>query len=362
MTRFLYLLLPFLLATGCGSEDDSGLISGPPPTPAPEQSFDRGALLAHYADSVITPAWMAYLTEVDELAALAATQPTDRGELRAAFQQTYLGWQRLFPVLTEPGFSADLVARTNFYPYPEEYYRRALATGTLANDTDDAPLATLPTIEFALYGLTDAEYASADPQARQLVAAAARQAADLARQTFDNHWGSASYRNQFVANTASSSNGSIDGLVNDWLFTYERYLRAGKVGIPAGVFSGTALPTHAEALFQENVSRTYLEESLRAMQVFFDGGDATTHDLADYLDALDVRRDGQLLSGLIREQFTNVFAQIDRLNTDLETQVRTDNTEMLRTFDEMQRLLVLLKIDLLQALSINVDYVDADGD
>ena len=35
---------------------------------------------------------------------------------------------------------------------------------------------------------------------------------------------------------------------------------------------------------------------------------------------------------------------------------------MLRLYDELQQLTVLLKVDLLQALGINVDYVDADGD
>ncbi len=39
-----------------------------------------------------------------------------------------------------------------------------------------------------------------------------------------------------------------------------------------------------------------------------------------------------------------------------------DNVQMLTLYDEMQRLVVLLKVDMLQALSINVDYVDADGD
>ena len=35
---------------------------------------------------------------------------------------------------------------------------------------------------------------------------------------------------------------------------------------------------------------------------------------------------------------------------------------MLVTYDAIQSVVVLFKVDMLQAISINVDYTDADGD
>jgi hypothetical protein len=35
---------------------------------------------------------------------------------------------------------------------------------------------------------------------------------------------------------------------------------------------------------------------------------------------------------------------------------------MLGAYDELQRNVILMKVDMLQALSIDVDYIDADGD
>ena len=35
---------------------------------------------------------------------------------------------------------------------------------------------------------------------------------------------------------------------------------------------------------------------------------------------------------------------------------------MTETFDALQMAVVLLKVDMLQAINISVDYVDADGD
>ena len=35
---------------------------------------------------------------------------------------------------------------------------------------------------------------------------------------------------------------------------------------------------------------------------------------------------------------------------------------MLNTYNELQRNVILMKVDMLQAMDISVDYVDADGD
>ena len=54
--------------------------------------------------------------------------------------------------------------------------------------------------------------------------------------------------------------------------------------------------------------------------------------------------------------------EIDGLMDNFATQIEQDNNSMLITFDELQKAVVLLKVDMLQALNIQVDFVDADGD
>jgi len=73
-------------------------------------------------------------------------------------------------------------------------------------------------------------------------------------------------------------------------------------------------------------------------------------------------RDGEPLSAKISNQFTAIRTEAENVGPDFSQQVSEDNVRMLALYDEMQRLVVLLKVDMLQALSINVDYVDADGD
>ena len=56
----------------------------------------------------------------------------------------------------------------------------------------------------------------------------------------------------------------------------------------------------------------------------------------------------------------------DKLANDIDSnyyrQIVSDNNKFLQTYDAIQEVVVLLKVDMLQFLSINVDYVDADGD
>ena len=73
-------------------------------------------------------------------------------------------------------------------------------------------------------------------------------------------------------------------------------------------------------------------------------------------------KNGADLSDLIIAQFEEARVAIELLNTDFTEQIATDNTAMLNAYDELQRNVILLKVDMLQALSIDVDYVDTDGD
>ena len=56
------------------------------------------------------------------------------------------------------------------------------------------------------------------------------------------------------------------------------------------------------------------------------------------------------------------YEKIGELDDDFVNQISTDPLKLLSTYDAIQEVVVLFKVDMLQILSINVDYVDADGD
>jgi len=174
------------------------------------------------------------------------------------------------------------------------------------------------------------------------------------------------FRDTFVEKDGATATSSVNKIVNDYLFYYEKYLRAGKIGIPAGVFSGEPLSDRVEAFYAQDASKELFLTGLDAVQRFFNGiayqSDAKGTGLKAYLDYLNTIKEGADLSTLINDQFGTARSKANELNENLALQIETDNIKMLETYDELQKNVILLKGDMLQALNIKVDFVDADGD
>ena len=73
-------------------------------------------------------------------------------------------------------------------------------------------------------------------------------------------------------------------------------------------------------------------------------------------------RDNQNLSAIINNQFSSITTKSALLSNNLYEQVNSNNSAMLAAYDAIQQNVVYLKLDMMQALNITVDYVDSDGD
>ena len=107
-------------------------------------------------------------------------------------------------------------------------------------------------------------------------------------------------------------------------------------------------------------------EAINASVNFFNGknfnGNSNGASFKTYLDYLNTIKNGENLSALINDQFTIATNKANELNVNFVEQVETDNSKMLASYDELQRLVVLMKVDMVQAFDVTIDYVDADGD
>ena len=83
--------------------------------------------------------------------------------------------------------------------------------------------------------------------------------------------------------------------------------------------------------------------------------------LKSYLDFVEKDKE-ELLSDKINNQLIDAEKSINELDNNLSGQIESDLIKVLKTYDEIQTAVVLLKVDMLQALNIAVDYADADGD
>jgi len=360
--------LAFLFA--CGDDNTN--------TPQPADTFNRRDLLTNWADHLVIPGYTDLASELTLLktATQAFTDAPAVGTLNGLRQQwevAYLSWQSV--ALIDIGKAEELTLRNFLNIYPTD------AAGIAANAESGVYNLALPSefsrqgfpaLDYLLFGLreTDADLLSLylDPSLgasyRAYLLAVTSRMEELVT-TVRNDW-STGYRETFISNDASSATASVDKVVNDYIFYYERFLRAGKVGIPAGVFSGSPLPGNVEAYYRGNLSKDLLLAALAATQDFFNGQHRGSNTrgtgLADYLDERQVQKNGLPLSTVINDQFNAALAQIMTLQDDFVDQIAADNNALLTAFDLLQVNVVYLKVDMLQALNINVDFVDADGD
>lgn len=370
-------ILFFLIAAFLYGCTDEGTV-GPDP-----DTFDRSAILVNWADNLIIPSYQNFVNDTGSLESAAAdftANPTQSGleTVREAFENAYLSFQsvsmyEIGPAMQVGAQGINLRNYLNSYPANTAQILDNISSGGVNLDLPSQLDAQgFPALDFLLYGAAGSDTEIIDlytvgvdaPAYRDYLQALTARITDLSETVIDE-W-ETGYRDQFVDNSGNGANASLDMMVNDYIFYYEKWLRAGKVGIPAGVFSGTPLPTHVEALYHGNYSRELALEALNAVQDFFNGnhvnGTGSGESLKSYIDYLNSRRDGSELSAIINNQFESARNELETLQQNFTAQIEDDNIRMLNAYDELQKNVVFMKVDMLQALNISVDYVDADGD
>ncbi|SMO90814.1 imelysin family protein [Gracilimonas mengyeensis] len=369
MKKFSLLLLTVFVVWGCTNNAPSGPNA---------DDFDRQAILENWANNLIIPGFTHFAETTAELQVQAEAfsetpSPQNLTALREAWKESYLAFQHVS--MFEMGKAMELNYRNNLNIYPTDTDE---IEGSIESGEYNLALPSLldsqgfPALDYLLYGLgeNDAEilnYYTTNTNAegyRTYLVDLSQRIDSLTKEVL-NHWTSG-YRDEFVSNTGNDANASLDMMVNDYIYYYEKHLRAGKIGIPAGVFSGSPLSGHVEAYYSDDFSKALFNEALTASINFFNGthfnSDQNGQSLDDYLEYLEIDKEGSGLATLINTQFDSARSEAENLNPDFAAQVESDNSLMLSTYDELQRNVVFMKVDMLQALNINVDYVDADGD
>lgn len=362
------LMLALLVSAGISCTPEEGG-SGPA-----ADDFDRQAMLAFWADDYIVPAYSAYhqsLLAMQGAAQAYTANPSaaTHAALYAKFRQAYLHWQEVS--LFEIGKAEALKLRnnTNIYPADTSGINGNIKDGTynlnLPSTYDEQGF---PAIDYLLSGLGNVNTTNGhfinNPSYGNYLLALINRLENLTDEVLTD-W-QTGYRNTFVENSGSSATASANKLINDYVFHFEKELRAGKIGIPAGVFSGNTLPTAVEAFHSDTLSKSLFMASAAMHQKFFEGfsydRDNTGPSLKAYLNYLNVENGSTTLSDAILQQMNKAQMEGNQLNKSFRTQVENNNTAMLATYDELQKAVVLLKVDMMQALNVRVDYIDADGD
>jgi|AntRauTorcE11897_2_1112592.scaffolds.fasta_scaffold00005_170 hypothetical protein len=369
MKRIALILLTALVISGCTENGPSG---------PNVDDFDREAILNNWADNIIIPSFSNLAESSSTLqtdAEFFVENPTPQTlqELRNSWKTTYLEFQKVSMFQIGKAMEVRYRDNMNIYPTDTTEIKENVQTGdynlTLPSLNNSQGF---PALDFLLNGLGDNDteiltYYTTNTNAdgyRAYLTDLTSRIDSLTNEVLAD-WTSG-YRDEFVSNSGNGANSSLDMMVNDYIFYYEKHLRAGKIGIPAGVFSGSTLKGHVEAYYSDPFSKELFITALNATQDFFNGKHFDSSDsgesLHSYLNYLKTMREGMDLTVAINNQFNAARDEAEVLDASLARQVESDNSKMLATYDKLQINVVYLKVDMLQALNINVDYTDADGD
>lgn len=346
-------------------------------TDPPADTFDRSELLANVASEIIVPSYEALHESVDALDAAVAAFATDptatnleaaQGALRAA----RLAWQDASLFQFGPAESVALRTSLNTYPVDVDRVEANVASGDyILGAVDNRDAVGFPTLGYLLHGVGDGEdeilaaYAAAPDAAARLTYL--QDNVDFIAEAVDataEAWSpGGDYLGMFLseANAGVDVGSSLGMMINAFILHYERFIRDGKIGIPAGVRSaGVPRPTSTEAYYG-GYSAELAAASLRAVQRLFRGdalSGASGTGLDDYLQALDA----QPLAAQIVTELDEAIAAVEALEDPLAEQIERDNDPVLAAFQELQDVIVLLKADMTSILGVTITFQDNDGD
>lgn len=341
--------------------------------------YDRSAMLQNWADNSITPAFNDYNTRLAMLKTAEAaftTAPNEAAltDLRNKWLDAYKVYQHVALFTIGKAEEIKFTKFSNTFPTSIVLINNKIATADFNLEGPGNDVAQgFPALDYLLFGLADnpaaiVEFYTVNAKAanyKNYLTAVVDKMVSLFTTVYTDWNGG--YKATFVSKTENSVSGSVNKMVNAFVYFYEKEVRTGKVGIPAGRFSTTPLPEKVEGYYSRIYSKELLAEGLTACHNFFKGKHYSTGaagaSLKSYLEFLGSKaNDGTQLSVLMDNQFIAAANAIGQMMPSLHDQVVTDNTKMLASFDALQRNVAYMKIDMVSAMNITIDYVDSDGD
>ncbi|WP_428225493.1 imelysin family protein [Flavobacterium sp.] len=372
MKKLLFIPFLFLFIYACNSNDEGTVVNT-------GDSFDRSVMLKNWADNIIIPSFQNYQNKVNAFkndvdAFTASPNQLKLEAVRASWLQAYRAYQSVGMFGVGKATEIHFVSATNTYPTDTVGIEANISSGTYDfSAISQFSKQGFPALDFMLYGLAADDNALLDFYIGNVNASKYKDYLNnlVTRLKFNadlivSHWNT-TYRNEFVASSQNTPSSSTNLMVNTFVNYYERQIRAGKVGIPSGVFStGTLFPTKTEAYYKNNISKLLLQDAVNASSDFFNGKhfahNASGSSLKSYIEHLNVSKNGVSLVTIINDQFTACNSKIAVLNDSFSVELNANKLKMLETYDQLQKNVQYFKVDMMAALNISVDYADADGD
>jgi predicted lipoprotein len=351
-------------------------------TPGVDDSgFDRVGMLSNVGNHIIIPGYQNLVNAVDKLdsaitAFNAVPDNTNLINLQNIFKDVYRAWQYCSVFEIGPAETEYLRINCNTFPIDSNRINLNIANGTYnLGAAGNLAAKGFPGIDYLLFGTgpnndvilyrytTGAGATNRKKYLKDICAEIKTQTTNVL-----NGWlpgGGTNYLNTFLDAAGTDIGSSTGQLVNQLNLDYE-VLKNAKIGIPLGKFSGgTLLPEEVEAYYS-GISSELILIHLKAIEDIYLGKSSISGNglgFDDYLIQLDAKAsDGTPLNTAIKNQFVLAISKCQSLPDPLSSTVQNNTALVDDAYQEVQKLLVLLKNDMPSAMGVLITYEDTDGD
>lgn len=364
MRYFLFTFLVCLLVS-CG-ENGSEITN-------PDEIVDlaelRQEIATHITNDLIFPAYQELSSKSKSLkeAATAFAQnpnPDNLDNLKTAHRESWINWQKTSLYYFGPTVNNGLRAGLNTYPTDADKIETNITSGdyqigSIANQDAEG----LPALDYLLNGMEETTPLSDFTEARLAYICALASAVHNQVMVAEDDWSNGAFIEFFTGTDATGTDvGSALGLiVNGIDLHFQRFVRDGKIAIPAGLRSaGVVRPQSVEVRYGR-YSTQLLKTSLQAYRDYFNGTSLTRNDgpsILAYLRQIDQPD----LADQIDNHFTILLDKVDQLDSSIVQQIETDNEALIQVFLSMQDLVAIFKSDMASVMGISITNQDNDGD
>lgn len=244
------------------------------------------------------------------------------------------------------------------------YFNNAANITSAELSTKGSTVKGSPVIEYQIFDKANGNTtvlanftSSPDAEKRKDYLIALTQNLNTIAQQINTSW-TTGYLQTFIDNDGTDIYSSSNSLVNA-ILELEDYIKGMKLGYPSGKKDGNLYPENVEA-YQSGESINFMNENLEILEQTFKGGNG--QGLDDYLNFVGAEQDGLLLSEKIITQFAACHSKSNAITLPLSEAVTQQPAAINELYIELQKLLVYLKVDMVNNLGITITINDNDGD
>lgn len=350
MKKFYLILVAATLFFGCDEEEaDTG------------GDFDKNRLLTEYANNYIIPSYK-ILRDSISTGFPSFTTATYFEDIR----RVQNAWQRVAFLDFGPAMNYTLLSSFNTYPIDTARVEENI------NDIDKTDFGAASDIN--AIGFTAMDYVVAGLLEGEDEKFTQEELLFYVERLFDFHnekvvqvtanW-TTDYATDFIENDGNTLTSSLTVMINRYLFYYEKYFRDGKLGVPLGIRSnGVPLLGRLEMPSSETSWNVFVSSWKSIYNFYYNIGESDKYGLHDVLADRNVDAgNGKKTHEIIDEQFQLLDEMISNYQTDDFKQALLDQDQELKDiYQEVQKMVQLLKVDMTSALGISITYESNDGD